>query len=69
MQAATEAQAPVTISSVPILDTGSVDAPMEVDHPAPERGTKRVAEDETPPEPHKKARIGKFCIIPTKCLM
>jgi hypothetical protein len=62
MQVAAEAQASVPTASALIPDAsalGSVEAPMEVDHPDPERGTKRgPEEDEALSEPHKKARVG-----------
>ena len=61
MQVAAEAQASVLTPSAPIPDAsalGSVEAPMEVDHPDPERGTKRGPEEDEAPESHKKARFG-----------
>jgi hypothetical protein len=65
MQVTAEAQASVPTASAIIPDAsalGSVEAPMEVDHPDPERGTKRgPEEDEAPSESHKKARIGASC--------
>ena len=71
MQLTTEAQASAPTASALIPDTsalGSVEAPMEVDHPAPERGTKRgPEEDEAPSEPHKKARIGNSSFLYFPC--
>lgn len=61
MQVAAEAQASVPTALAPIPDasaSGSVEAPMEVDHPDPERGTKRGPEEDEAPESHKKARFG-----------
>ena len=37
----------------------TTEAPMEVDHPTSERGTKRSAEEDPFSEVHKKARFGK----------
>ncbi|KAF4617844.1 hypothetical protein D9613_006080 [Agrocybe pediades] len=60
MQMAAEAQANVPVAEAPIPDVSSAQdvqaAPMDVDQPQPDRGTKRHAEEEPSEETHKKAR-------------
>ncbi|KAF8964174.1 hypothetical protein BDZ97DRAFT_1816638 [Flammula alnicola] len=61
VQISAEAQAVAAVAEAPLPDisasTTNAEGPMDVDQPAPERGTKRTAEEEPASDVHKKARI------------